>query len=85
MPPYPADPTSNRHAQKDHMCRAFSGRHRIACVQAGTCPNIHLGAINRAPGDTMFPLKRMMSYWEFHTGKLSGHINLHFKRYIVSP
>ena len=48
---------------KMQHCRAFSGG------RAGTRPNIRLGAIDRAPGNTIFPLKSAMSHSGVHTGK----------------
>ena len=38
------------------------GGRAIAREHAGTCPNVRMGAIDRAPGNKIFPLKRAMSH-----------------------
>ena len=42
----------------------------LARKHAGTCPNVCLGANDRAPGNGIFPLKRAMSHSGAPTGKL---------------
>ena len=63
--------------------RAFSGGRAIARAHAGTRPNVRSGAIDRAPGNTIFPLKRAMSHSGVHIGKFCifiFHISYHLRR-----
>ena len=65
--------------------RAFSGGCAIAHTHAGTRPNVCLGAIDCAPGNEIFPLKRTMSHSGVDTGKLCRQIDFHSKTYLVTP
>ena len=57
----------------------------IACEHAGMRANVHLGAIDHAPGNKIFPLKRVMSHWGIHIGKLHRQDDFCFKTYLVTP
>ena len=62
---------------------AFSGGRAIARAHAGTRPNVRIGAIDREPGNTIFPLKRAMSHSGVHTEKFCRQNDFHFKTYSI--
>ena len=57
----------------------------IARAHAGTRPKVRLGAIDRAPGNRTFPLKRVMSHSGAHSGKLCRQIIFVLKHTLYLP
>ena len=56
----------------------------IAHAHAGMRPNVRLGAIDSAPGNTIFALKRAISHSGVHTGKLCRQNDFRFTIYLNS-
>ena len=77
--------TVNFHRNGSNV-RAFSGGGgcMIARMHTDTHPNLHLGPIDCAPDNQTFPLKRAMSHWGVHNGKLCRQNDFCLKTYLVT-